>query len=67
MILFDDATMVRNVFAGKALTHINAVKAGTATKLAGNVFAETTRNAVVKGVDKVTAGKNVTAAVRGAA
>ena len=60
MILFDDATIVRNVFTGRASTHINAVKVGKATKVAENVFAQSTRDVVIKGADKVTAAGNKT-------
>ena len=60
IILCDDATIVRNVLTGQASTRINAVKAGKATKLAGNVFAKTTRDAVVKGADQVSGTGNKT-------
>lgn len=64
MILFNEGapvTIVRNVFTGKASTHINAVKAGKATKVAGNVFVQSTRDAAFKGASKVTSAGNKTA------
>jgi hypothetical protein len=67
MILFNEAapvTIMGNLFTGKASTHINAVKTGKATRIANNVFAQTTRDAVMKGGQYVSAVGNVTRSVK---
>ena len=70
MILFNEGApvaIVGNLFTGKASTHINVVKAGKATRIAHNVFAQTTRDAVMKGGQYVSAVGNVTRSIKGPA
>jgi hypothetical protein len=70
MILFNEGApvaIVGNLFTGKASTHINVVKAGKATKITNNIFVRTTRDAVMKGGQYVSAVGNVTHAVKGPA
>jgi hypothetical protein len=59
--------LTRWAFVGLSPDSTNAVKVSRATKIAGNMFAESTPDAVVKGADEVTAVRNVSRALQAAA